>query len=630
MTNFIDSQAIWSLRPDDIPGQVLRESRNNDTHVRIRVEVALKGPDGNLLGETDFTRIEPLPRVNKGQLVLFRIAKAGQQFYIDRLRIITSAEDRNDYNTAKQSFLSSHTATIDTLVSGLEARVDELAVEQADKKMAPERESIARAWTEHAAVLEKYNDDRRSLEAASSAFATEQVRQGEEQQHFEAARQQLGQDKLKLEQSKIKFEQIGGQKLLDLLKPSEGLDTHHIPLLPVLEDDVPSPPLIEKLSKYFQSQNYSIDDPLITQALLCLCVAAATGQFIVLTGPPGSGKTSLVRKLAQAVGTGSGVVPVRPAWIDATDLIGFYNPDMKRYQPTPFLEYVLQAERYSDLNRLYLLVLDEMNLGRVENYAADLLSLLEKAREGADDAKLQLYPGEISNLFLAEQRSYLDVMDAEEANTMEQRATLLKHMERYPSRLPFPKSLVLLGTINVDETTHLPSPKFLDRSLTIQVSETKLPESLGASIRLERTSAQFSWALSQGMTQQCLEAGDKLTPAAQETWKLFMRWNTDYFKPLGARLSHRLPQVYRCYMGAASVLKLSNHQQVADTFVLSKIFPLISFRSGDKSETSSMELKREVLERWSEDAETKKNFPGVHAALTAMLARSGMIVRYLE
>ena len=213
---------------------------------------------------------------------------------------------------------------------------------------------------------------------------------------------------------------------------------------------------------------------------------------------------------------------------------------------------------------------------------------------------------------------------------MAQRAMLLRHMERWPSRLPFPKSLVLLGTINVDETTHLPSPKFLDRSLTIQVSETKLPEDLGASVHLERTPAQFFWALSQGATQQCLEAGDKLTPAAQETWKLFMRWNTDYFKPLGARLSHRLPQVYRCYMGAASVLNLSNHQQVADTFVLSKIFPLISFRSGDKSETSSTELKREVLERWSENAETKKNFPGVHAALTAMLARSGMIVRYLE
>ena len=623
MTSFIDSQAIWSLRPDDIPGQVVRESRNNDTHVRIRVEVALKGPDGNLLGETDFTRIEPLPRVNKGRLVLFRIAKAGQQFYIDRLRIITSAQDRDDYNRAEQSFPSSHTAKIDTLISDLEARVDELAVEQADKKMAVEREAIDKTWTEHTANLEKYNEDREALRVASSAFATEQVRRDEEQQQIETSRQQL-------EQDKFKFEQVGGQKLLDLLKPSEGLDAHHISLLPALEDEVPSPRLIEELNKHFQSQNYSVDDPLITQALLCLCVAAATGQFIVLTGPPGSGKTSLVRKLAQAVGAGSGVVPVRPAWIDATDLIGFYNPDMKRYQPTPFLEYVIQAERYSDLNRLYLLVLDEMNLGRVENYAADLLSLLEKAREGADDAKLQIYPDEINNLFLAEQHSYLDMMDAEEANTMEQRAMLLKHMERYPSRLPFPKSLILLGTINVDETTHLPSPKFLDRSLTIQVSETKLPESLGASVRLERTSAQFSWALSQGTTQQCLEAGDRLTPAAQETWKLFMRWNTDYFKPLGARLSHRLPQVYRCYMGAASVLKLSNHQEVADTFVLSKIFPLISFRSGDKSETSSTETKREVVKRWSEDVEKLKNFPGVHAALTAMLARSGMIVRYLE
>ena len=72
--------------------------------------------------------------------------------------------------------------------------------------------------------------------------------------------------------------------------------------------------------------------------------------------------------------------------------------------------------------------------------------------------------------------------------------------------------------------------------------------------------------------------------------------------------------------------------------MLSKIMPLISFRDGDKSEISSEESKRDVLERWRDgkDQEDKEvmnmatEFPHVHAALVAILSRSGMIVRYLE
>lgn len=94
MPNLIDSQAIWSLRPEDIPGQIMRRSAGNDESIRIKPEVGLNGPDGNLLSEAEFIKIGSLPRVDVGQLVLFRIAKAGQQFYIDRLRVISSAEDR--------------------------------------------------------------------------------------------------------------------------------------------------------------------------------------------------------------------------------------------------------------------------------------------------------------------------------------------------------------------------------------------------------------------------------------------------------------------------------------------------------------------------------------------------------
>lgn len=634
MTNLIDSQAVWNLRPEWIPGQV---EHTRDNIICIEVKIPLRSPDGDTIKKVECDKSR-FPKIMRGQTVLFSAilvpasnvvisekdsdAKQQQRIGVDELRAAGQGKDRDEYNGAIRDFAKSHAIRLEHLITDVDKKIEELATKRADEKMQPERESVARAWKEHAADLEKYNENRQSLKVAFSALATEQAYWDKEQQQIQNARQDL-------EQYKREFEQAGGLELLELVRQSQTSESGDVETADLLrsENDEAPHPLIKSLGGYFQSQNYSIDDSLLLQALLCLCVADATGQFIVLTGPPGSGKTSLVQKLAQAIGAGSGVVPVRPAWIDATDLIGFYNPGMNRYQPTPFLDHVLQAKRYDDLNRLYLLVLDEMNLGRVENYAADFLSLLEKAREGDGNSELQLYSREIKNRFRAEQEKS-DVSD-------NQKAEMKAHELLYPSRLPFPKGLVILGTINVDETTHLPSPKFLDRSLTIQVSGTKLPESLGKAPRRSGMvpKAQFSWVLSHETAQRCLDEGNKLTPAAQGTWELFMQWNMDYLKPLGVRLSHRLPQVYRCYMGAASVLKISNHQQVADTFVLSKILPLISFRNEDLSETSSTEQKRSVLERWCGDDETKRNFPGVHAALEAMLARSarpGMIVRYLE
>jgi len=63
MPNLIDSQAIWSLRPEDIPGQIMRRSAGNDESIRIKPEVGLNGPDGNLLSEAEFIKIGSLETV---------------------------------------------------------------------------------------------------------------------------------------------------------------------------------------------------------------------------------------------------------------------------------------------------------------------------------------------------------------------------------------------------------------------------------------------------------------------------------------------------------------------------------------------------------------------------------------
>ena len=141
-------------------------------------------------------------------------------------------------------------------------------------------------------------------------------------------------------------------------------------------------------------------------------------------------------------------VPVRPDWRDGKSLLGYYNPLTNTYHWTPFLRFVLQAvHSYRRRDGLaWFVILDEMNLARVEYYFGDLLSVLESGRdeEGWSREPLRF--------------TYPD--DAEG--------------DRPPREIFLPPNLYILGTINVDETTHSLSPKVLDRAFTLELNEADL------------------------------------------------------------------------------------------------------------------------------------------------------------
>lgn len=136
---------------------------------------------------------------------------------------------------------------------------------------------------------------------------------------------------------------------------------------------------------------------------------------------------------------------VRPDWRDSKSLLGFYNPLEQKYQSTPFLEFIKRAsESYSHTDGLaWFVVLDEMNLARVEYYFADLLSVLESGRDekGYSREPIRLdYP------------TGLDI-------------------PREEREIYLPPNLYFIGTVNVDETTHAFSPKVLDRAFTLELTE---------------------------------------------------------------------------------------------------------------------------------------------------------------
>ncbi len=186
-----------------------------------------------------------------------------------------------------------------------------------------------------------------------------------------------------------------------------------------------------------------------SDSMLRRFVAALIAKpFVILTGLSGSGKTKLaeafVRWICEKDPKRWRIVPIGADWTDSQKLLGFPNAlDDKRYilPDTQVLQMLIDADK--DPDNPYFLILDEMNLSVVERYFADFLSTMESS-----SAQFNLYDG-----------------DKRVADSKEE-------MEIPPS-LKFPKNLFVIGTMNVDETTHMFSPKVLDRAQVIEFRVTE-------------------------------------------------------------------------------------------------------------------------------------------------------------
>ena len=225
----------------------------------------------------------------------------------------------------------------------------------------------------------------------------------------------------------------------------------------------------------------------------------STRDLIVLAGDSGSGKTSLVKSFAEAIGGKSYIIPVKPNWTSSEDLLGYYNPIEQSYLSTPFLDAILEAEKNPDVP--YLICLDEMNLARVEYYFADFLSLLE---ERTQTIRIPLYSKTESSHLVSEAKNFLALINVAKKSLNKQGVesfvemlqdedlnrklhdlcgfkdgdSLLKYHTRLrkafdsyvnnPSELTLPDNVFFIGAINVDETTHYLSPKILDRAHVVR------------------------------------------------------------------------------------------------------------------------------------------------------------------
>ena len=164
----------------------------------------------------------------------------------------------------------------------------------------------------------------------------------------------------------------------------------------------------------------------------------AVSKLIILQGISGTGKTSLANAFGSFLDNPSTVIPVQPMWKERTDLIGYYNEFTKSFNVTKLLEKMYEANYSKDM---YITVLDEMNIARVEYYFAEFLSLLE--------------------LPTADKR-WLDVItDKWDSDPV----------RFVGGKIKLPDNMWFIGTANNDDSTFSISDKVYDRAMILNLDQ---------------------------------------------------------------------------------------------------------------------------------------------------------------
>ena len=215
----------------------------------------------------------------------------------------------------------------------------------------------------------------------------------------------------------------------------------------------------------------------ITSSYRPYITAIKSKPFLLLAGISGTGKSRIVRELARACWNVDSeeykahkpknfeMVQVKPNWHDSSELIGYVSRiDGVRYVVGPFLKFMVKA--IQDPNTPYFLCLDEMNLAPVEQYFAEFLSVVE-SRKVDKDGNVVTDPL-VDYSSTEEYKSLIDQLFCDDA---ERKAYLT---EVGGKRLTIPQNLIVVGTVNMDETTFSFSRKVLDRAMTIEMNEVDL------------------------------------------------------------------------------------------------------------------------------------------------------------
>ena len=250
-------------------------------------------------------------------------------------------------------------------------------------------------------------------------------------------------------------------------------------------------------------------------------LALRTKPFLLLAGISGTGKSRIVREFAfkscpkylqDKDGTTPGnycMIEVKPNWHDSTELLGYYSNLSKEYQFKKFVKFLVKAKMYPDVP--FFVCLDEMNLAPVEQYFAEILSIIETRKHPRNPETKEVDMKTIKTEVIVEAKYFQQL---EKINGSKNITTGLPAKQKLTDRdiymklygideekdinkevgektelttlgLTLPGNVLIIGTVNMDDTTHQFSRKVIDRAMTIEMNGGNLSAMFGGSKNLE-------------------------------------------------------------------------------------------------------------------------------------------------
>ena len=333
---------------------------------------------------------------------------------------------------------------------------------------------------------------------------------------------------------------------------------------------------------------------------LPLLAALRTKPFLLLAGISGTGKSRIVRKLAQAsvtedlqtkydpLSVANGfdrwtlhkpanfeLIQVKPNWHNSLEVVGYKsNIGGAHYEFTPFVEFVAKAWKHQDVP--FFLCLDEMNLAPVEQYFAEFLSAIESRsiENGEYETDPIIKPFET---FDADGDTLSDRMNAHLLGKLDTQEKL-NLADRFRTKgLTLPKNLFVLGTVNMDETTFSFSRKVLDRAMSIVMDDVDYESFFSGST--ENDIAEMSDDLKQLLINRETE-GLKAANNDANTVKEYLTNINAVLENTPFKLGYRAANEALLYVSAVNYLSDEPNTKAAlDEFTLMKILSRIE---GDK------------------------------------------------
>lgn len=242
--------------------------------------------------------------------------------------------------------------------------------------------------------------------------------------------------------------------------------------------------------------------------------AIKTKPFLLLAGISGTGKSRIVREFAfkscpEYLQDENGIIPgnycmieVKPNWHDSTELLGYYSNIHKQYQFTKFVKFLVKAMMFPNVP--FFVCLDEMNLAPVEQYFAEILSIIEtrKHPKGSQDIETDVIidprffiefsqisgtknteTGDVFKQNLNDRDIYMKLFNIKEENNIDNNIGGKYNLTK--KGLTIPHNIIIIGTVNMDDTTHQFSRKVIDRAMTIEMNGGVLKKMFGGNKDLE-------------------------------------------------------------------------------------------------------------------------------------------------